>query len=92
MKEFNAFKKEIEIFRKEIDEIDNQMIDLLNTRVEFAKKIGNLKKLVDMDVSQPNREKKIIKRMKDKSVLLENDTIEAIWKEIINACKNIQKI
>jgi len=92
MKERNAFKKEIELYRKEIDEIDNQMINLLNTRVEFAKKIGNLKKLVDMDVSQPKREKEIIKRMKDKSILLNNDTIEAIWKEIINACKFIQKI
>lgn len=92
MKERNAFKKEIELYRKEIDEIDNQMINLLNTRVEFAKKIGNLKKLVDMDVSQPKREKEIIKRMKDKSILLNEDTIEAIWKEIINACKFIQKI
>ncbi len=92
MKEPNAVKKEIELYRKEIDEIDNQMINLLNTRVEVAKKIGNLKKLVDMDVSQPNREKEIIKRMKDKSVLLKNDTIEVIWKEIINACKIIQKI
>jgi len=92
MKERNAFKKEIELYRKEIDEIDNQMINLLNTRVEFAKKIGNLKKLVDMDISQPKREKEIIKRMKDKSILLNNDTIEAIWKEIINACKFIQKI
>ncbi len=92
MKERNAVKKEIELYRKEIDEIDNQMINLLNTRVEFAKKIGNLKKLVDMDVSQPKREKEIIKRMKDKSILLNEDTIEAIWKEIINACKFIQKI
>jgi chorismate mutase/prephenate dehydratase len=90
MKGNSVVKKELEIYRKKIDEIDNQIIKLLNSRGDIAKKIGNLKKQGDMDVSQPNREKEIIKRMKNESILLKNGSIEAIWKEIINACKDIQ--
>ncbi len=90
MKEFNAFKKEIEIFRKEIDEIDNQIIKLLNTRGEIAKKIGNLKEELSIEIHQPKREKEIIERIKKKSTMLKPMSIEAIWKEIINASKLIQ--
>jgi len=90
MKESNVYKRELRLFRKEIDKIDNQIIELLNKRGKIVQKIGNLKKIVDLDVFQPQREKEIIKRMKNKSKLLNKVSIEAIWKEIIDACKIIQ--
>lgn len=90
MKESNVYKRELRLFRKEINKIDNQIIELLNKRGKIVQKIGNLKKIVDLDVFQPQREKEIIKRMKNKSKLLNKVSIEAIWKEIIDACKIIQ--
>ncbi len=90
MKESNVFEKELEAYRKEIDKIDNKIIELLNKRGIIAQKIGNLKYQMKKDLSQPQREKDIIERIKDNSGILKSVSIEAIWKEIINACKLIQ--
>ena len=43
-----------------------------------------------MEVNQPEREKEIIKRLKNSNSLLKPKNIESIWKEIIGACKVIQ--
>ena len=91
MKEIDTVKKDLEIFREEINQIDNQIIDLLNLRGKIAQKIGKLKKDVDFEIYHPHRERIVIQRMKDKSVLFNDIQIEAIWKEIINACKLIQE-
>lgn len=92
MKETNSFMKEIEELREEINNIDDQLIRLLNKRGELSKKIGNFKKLIDIDILQPQREDEIINRMKVKSKILDDTSIKAIWKEIMDACKIIQEI
>ena len=81
---------EINKFREEINDIDEKTLDLLNKRGEIAKKIGELKKKNKIEISQPAREKEIIERLKNLTTILEPNSIEAIWKEIIGACKAIQ--
>ena len=81
---------EIEKFRKQIDEIDEELIELLNKRGDLAKKIGELKNKENIEVFQPKREKIIIERMKSLSKILNPNSIESIWKEIIGACRAIQ--
>lgn len=90
MKENDEFEKDLEVFRKEIDKIDNKIIELLNERGTVVQKIGNLKRQVNKDVYQPQREKDIIDRIKNKSTILKPMSVEAIWKEIISASKLIQ--
>ena len=92
MKEINGFLKDLEVLREEIDKVDDDIIELLNKRARISQKIGNIKKLVNMDTFQPEREKEIIKRMKSKSIVLKRKSIIAIWKDIIDACKLIQEI
>ncbi|MFX1320933.1 MAG: prephenate dehydratase [Promethearchaeota archaeon] len=79
-------------YRKIIDEIDNEIIELLNKRGITVSKIGKIKKLLNLDVYQPQREREIIERIKSQSKLLKPESIEAIWKEIFSASKSIQGI
>lgn len=82
--------EKIEIFRKKIDKVDDKITDLLNTRAKIVIEIGILKKKINMNVHQPQREKEILERLKKRSVILKGISVEAIWKEIINACRIIQ--
>ena len=86
----NSDNKKIEELREVINEIDDKIIILLNERGEIVLKIGNLKKILDLNVFQPIREKEIIERIKTKSTILKPMSIEAIWREILSASKLIQ--
>lgn len=81
---------EINNYRKKIDDIDNKIIELLNKRGETVKIIGDIKKKEKIEIHQPDREKEIIERVKQKSNLLKPESIESIWKEIMGACRVIQ--
>ena len=85
-------EKEIENLRKEIDEIDDQIVDLLNKRGNIVIKIGSIKKTLNINVSQPHREKEVIDRITKKRTVFKKSSIEAIWKEVISASKVIQDI
>ncbi|MFW9828935.1 MAG: chorismate mutase [Candidatus Thorarchaeota archaeon] len=83
-------KKELELYRRKIDKIDNKLVKLLNERVRLVKIVGEIKKKNNIEISQPQREKEVIERMKSRSKLLKNGSIEVIWREIIKACKVFQ--
>ncbi len=82
--------QELEDIRKQINDIDDKIIDLLNKRANAVIKIGNLKKSLKLEISQPKREEEIKERIKNKSTIFKKKSIEAIWKEIISASKLIQ--
>ncbi|MFX0026778.1 MAG: prephenate dehydratase [Candidatus Hermodarchaeota archaeon] len=83
-------KKEIAQYRKEIDEIDDKIVDLLNKRGNFAIKLGEIKKKLNLDVFQPQREREVIERIKNKSTVFKKSSMEIIWNEILGASKVIQ--
>ena len=86
----NNLKKELRELREEIDKIDDTIVELLNKRGNIVAAIGDLKDRLDMKVFQPQREKEIIERLKNKSSIFRDSSIEAIWKEIMSASKLIQ--
>jgi chorismate mutase len=88
----NVFKKKLDSYRKEIEKVDNKIIELLDQRGKLVKSIGIIKKKNKMVIYQPEREKEIIERMKFKSKILTDRSIESIWREIIKACKLLQAI
>ncbi len=83
-------EKELEELRKRIDNIDDRIIDLLNSRGELVLEIDEIKRELELNVFLPKREREIIERMKVKSKVLKPANIEAIWKEIMGASKDIQ--
>ena len=82
--------KELEQLRKEIDKIDELITEQLNRRAELVLKIGLIKKDLNLETYQPEREREVFNHVKSLSSILSSDSIEAIWKEIIGSCKSIQ--
>lgn len=70
--------------RKKIDKIDNSLAELLRRRAEEVIKIKELKKLQKLPVIDTNREKKILKNLK-------NDYEKNIFKQILIESRKLQK-
>lgn len=82
--------------REKIDSIDNEIIKLLNKRIEFSNKIGKLKLKNSHSIYDPIREKEIINKLDSKQYKnLNLKEIQSIYEEIfaINRSKQmIQKV
>lgn len=79
----------LEKYRISINIIDDQIIKLLEERMEVVKKVGEEKKFNKLDVYCGNREEQILKRLSNSSSL-DNKFIKFIWGEIMNYSKLIQ--
>lgn len=84
--------QELENYRKNIDKLDEQILHLLNERMNTVKAIGKLKDKTQSTVYRPERERAIIKRLeKINSGLLTPKAIEAIYQEIFAVSRNLEK-
>lgn len=81
---------QLDDLRTRINILDDKLLELLNERAKIVIEIGNIKKNQNLEIFQPQREEKVIKRIKAKSEIFPKESIESIWKEIISASKLIQ--
>ncbi|MDD5617474.1 MAG: prephenate dehydratase, partial [Candidatus Omnitrophica bacterium] len=78
--------------RKKIDSLDNKIIKLLNERAELSKGIGSIKKSLNKGIYAPEREKEIIKNIKNTNKgPLSNDSIMAVYREIMSGSLSLEK-
>ena len=78
-------------FRAEIDRIDDDILQLLERRMEIVKRIGKEKLQSKAPIYRPEREKEIIERLNaKKSLLLDKAAIEAIYSEIFAVSRNLE--
>lgn len=83
--------KELENLRKKIDQVDEQILKLLNQRMEFVDEIGNIKRQNNSIIYHPDREKEIIDRLvKLSDGKLSRPAIEAIYLEIFGVSRNLE--
>ena len=83
----------VEDFRSRIDAIDAEIMKLLMDRVAVAREIGKVKSEIGVDVHDADREEWILARVKELgSGQLPPDSTEAIYREIISMCKNVQSV
>ena len=82
--------EEISKLREKIDEIDKKLANLINKRAIVAKEIGDIKSKENIGVFQPGRERIVLKNVKSNLKEIPSESAEAIWKEIMSACKLIQ--
>ena len=82
----------LELLRQQIDELDEQIIGLLNRRMEVVKQIGQFKRDQKTVVYRPEREKFIIERLDKLSAsgLLNRAAIEAIYLEIFAVSRHLE--
>jgi chorismate mutase/prephenate dehydratase len=83
--------KNLEELRKSIDFLDDQLLDLLNQRMQVVKEIGELKKQQNSIIYRPEREKSIIDRLSERNKgVLNRSAIEAIFLEIFAISRNLE--
>lgn len=80
--------------RKEIDRIDDSILNLLAKRMRISLKVAKFKKKHNARISQPKREKEVLKRLKKqaKDSKIDVGLVEIIYKSIMKQSKDIQKM
>lgn len=83
---------EINSLREKINQIDSDLLELLNNRMQVVQEIGLMKKKTNAIVYRPEREKWILDRLEtlNKDPLLNREAIEAIFLEIFAVSRNIE--
>jgi len=83
---------DIEDLREKIDEVDTQILELLNKRSEFSIKIGEIKTDKGMPIHSPEREKIIMKKMRQENPgPLNDDGVLRIFERIIDESRKLEK-
>lgn len=71
---------QLKVLRNQLDSIDDEVLHLLNKRMEIVKLVGELKHKSGGAIYRPEREREIIKRLSGQSKgLLNESAIEAIF-------------
>jgi chorismate mutase len=85
----------IEELRRRIDQLDEKLVELLNERAHCALEIGKLKKLLGLEVYQPDREAEVLHHVrshgKQTSSPLEGDAIARVFERIIDEARRIER-
>jgi chorismate mutase/prephenate dehydratase len=83
--------KTLDDCRDAIDTIDNEILDLLNSRMKVVQRVGEIKSDTGGAIYRPEREKAIIERLtKSSDGLLNASAIEAIYLEIFAVSRNLE--
>ncbi len=87
--------KTLQECREAIDTIDDEMLRLLNRRMDVVKRVGEIKHESGSAIYRPEREKAIIDRLNEITVseegLLNRAAIEVIFLEIFAVARNIEQ-
>jgi len=77
----------IKNLRKIIDAIDEQILDLIKSRMEVVIEIGNAKRATKAEVIDQTRELEIYKRLVEKAQQkgIDPNVVKKIWKLLIEA-------
>ncbi len=77
--------------REKIDSIDDNILKLLEQRMQIVKKVGELKHKSGGSIYRPEREQEILERLKNrKTGIISNEAIEAVYLEIFAASRNLE--
>ena len=86
--------KKITEWRNEIDKINSKILDLLNKRMDFVKKIGKRKKELGIPIVDAGREKQIydnLDKLADEKEI-EREFVREIFKKIIDKSVREEKL
>lgn len=82
----------IEDWRQRIDEIDRKLLELLNERTGCVIEIGKLKKVQNVRVYDPERERDILRRMKEQNQgPLDEEGLQRLFERVIDECRRIER-
>lgn len=80
-------------FREEIDRLDSQLLSIFNRRASLALEIGRIKKVLNLPVYDPSREKLIFERMKgDNPGPLDDGAVVRLFERVIDESRRLERI
>jgi|TARA_A100001011_G_scaffold144281_1_gene152432 chorismate mutase len=84
-------EKALLFIREEIDSIDQELISLLESRLNLSLQIGKLKKKMDKDLYDEEREAEILKKIDELALIYPKEDLKSIFMEIMKTSLNQQK-
>ena len=85
---------ELSDWRERIDNIDHQLIDLLNKRMQCAQEVGRIKKAAGQPIRDPERELDVIAKIKTYNQglqgLVKDEAIEELYWLLIKLTTNFE--
>ena len=83
----------IEDWRRKIDEIDKKLVELFNERSKCAIEIGRIKHAENLRVYDPEREREILRRIKEANHgPLDNEGMQRLFERVIDECRRIERV
>lgn len=83
---------DIDHWRQQIDELDEKILKLLNKRAQCALEIGKIKKAGHIPVHDPEREKNIMKKLRETNPgPLTHDGVQRVFERIIDESRRLEK-
>jgi len=84
-------EKALLFIREEIDSIDSELISLLESRLNLSLQIGKIKKKMDKDLYDEEREAEILKKIDELALIYPKEDLKSIFMEIMKTSLNQQK-
>ena len=84
-------EKALLFIREEINSIDSELISLLESRLNLSLQIGKLKKKMDKDLYDEEREAEILKKIDELALIYPKEDLKSIFMEIMKTSLNQQK-
>ena len=82
----------IEDWRRKIDDLDRKLVELLNERSKCAIEIGKIKRALNLRVYDPEREREILRRIKEANPgPLDDEGLQRLFERIIDECRHIER-
>jgi chorismate mutase / prephenate dehydratase len=78
--------------RRLIDQVDGKLLDALGERARLVQQVGELKHGEQSPIYRPEREAQILERLRQRNPgPLSGDAIAGIWREVISACRELER-
>jgi chorismate mutase-like protein len=83
----------IEDWRRKIDEIDRRLVELFNERSKCAIEIGKIKHAQNLRVYDPERERELLRRIKESNAgPLDDEGLQRLFERVIDECRRIERL
>lgn len=84
-------EKALLFIREEIDSIDSEIIALLESRLNLSLQIGSIKKNLDKQLHDDDRETEVLKKIDELAILYPKEDLKSIYIEIMKTSLSVQQ-
>ena len=79
-------------WRARIDEVDEELVDLINRRLQYAVEIGRIKRAEGLEIRDPQREQDLLRRLRDYNQgPLGDSALVDVFTRIIAAARDLEQ-